>query len=163
MAAILSQPQCVSDAPCHSFRGKFHINTQDNKLQIIFEIYTFEITVASPKGQWVNENICFFVRCVIFLSTVNQMFPSSPLRCYTFAILYEDHNKWLPWQHLWSEYVHGLVQDCSNSIANALGLALLTLSWDKNWDSHSLVNGYPSFYPRIGLVAPSPGVTVVLH
>ena len=36
-----------------------------------------------------------------------------------------------------------------------LGLALLTLSWDKNWDSHSLVNGYPSFYPRIALVAPS--------
>ena len=39
-----------------------------------------------------------------------------------------------------------------------LGLALLTLSWDKNWDSHSLVNGYPSFYPRIALVAPSPGI-----
>ena len=38
-----------------------------------------------------------------------------------------------------------------------LGLALLTLSWDKNWDSHSLVNGYPRFYPRIALVAPSPG------
>ena len=37
-----------------------------------------------------------------------------------------------------------------------LGLALLTLSWDKNWYSHSLVNGYPSFYPRIALVAPSP-------
>ena len=37
------------------------------------------------------------------------------------------------------------------------GLALLTLSWDKNWDSHSLVNGYPRFYPRIALVAPSPG------
>ena len=36
------------------------------------------------------------------------------------------------------------------------GLVLLTLSWDKNWDSHSLVNGYPSFYPRIALVAPSP-------
>ena len=36
------------------------------------------------------------------------------------------------------------------------GLALLTLSWDKTWDSHSLVNGYPSFYPRIALVAPSP-------
>ena len=33
---------------------------------------------------------------------------------------------------------------------------LLTPSWDKNWDSHSLVNGYPSFYPRIALVAPSP-------
>ena len=33
---------------------------------------------------------------------------------------------------------------------------LITLSWDKNWDSHSLVNGYPSFYPRIALVAPSP-------
>ena len=38
------------------------------------------------------------------------------------------------------------------------GLALLTLSWDKNWDSHSLVNGYPSFNPRIALVAPSPGM-----
>ena len=38
-----------------------------------------------------------------------------------------------------------------------LGLALLTLSWDKNWDSHSVVNGYPNFYPRIALVAPSPG------
>ena len=25
------------------------------------------------------------------------------------------------------------------------GLALLTLSWDKNWDSHSQMNGYPSF------------------
>ena len=37
-----------------------------------------------------------------------------------------------------------------------LGLALLTLYWDKNWDSHSLVNGYPSFYPRIALGAPSP-------
>ena len=41
------------------------------------------------------------------------------------------------------------------------GLALLTLSWDKNWDSHSLVNGYPSFYPRIALVAPSPDVNTV--
>ena len=40
----------------------------------------------------------------------------------------------------------------------AQGLALLTLSQDKNWDSHSLVNGYPSFYPRIALVAPGPGV-----
>ena len=37
------------------------------------------------------------------------------------------------------------------------GLALLTLSWDKNWESHSLLNGYPSFYPRIALVTPSPG------
>ena len=43
--------------------------------------------------------------------------------------------------------------------SSSLGLALLTLSWDKNWDSHSLVNGYPSFYPRIALVAPSPGDT----
>ena len=42
-------------------------------------------------------------------------------------------------------------------IETLLGLSLLTLSWDKNWDSHSLVNVYPSFYPRIALVAPSPG------
>ena len=37
-----------------------------------------------------------------------------------------------------------------------IALALLTLSWDKNWDSHSLMNGYPSFYLRIALVTPSP-------
>ena len=37
------------------------------------------------------------------------------------------------------------------------GLALLTLSYDKNWDSQSPMNGYPSFFPRIALVAPSPG------
>ena len=37
-----------------------------------------------------------------------------------------------------------------------LGLPLLTLSWDKNWDNHSPMNGYLSFYPRIALVAPSP-------
>ena len=43
-----------------------------------------------------------------------------------------------------------------HAIGGLQGLALLTLSWDKNWDSHSLVNGYPSFYPRIALVAPSP-------
>ena len=42
---------------------------------------------------------------------------------------------------------------------NLLGLALLTLSKNKNWDSHTMVNGYPSFYPRIALVAPSPDVT----
>ena len=46
--------------------------------------------------------------------------------------------------------------DVTLTISLLLGLALLTLSWDKNWDSHSLVNGYPSFYPRIALVAPSP-------
>ena len=45
----------------------------------------------------------------------------------------------------------------SNSSTVHQGLALLTLSWDKKWDSHSLVNGYPSFYPRIALVAPSLG------
>ena len=40
-------------------------------------------------------------------------------------------------------------------------MALLTLSWDKNWDSHSPMNGYPSFYPRIALVALSPGCNAV--
>ena len=44
-----------------------------------------------------------------------------------------------------------------------LGLALLTLSWDKNWYSHSLVNGYPSLYPRIALVAPSPEEYFLSH
>ena len=49
------------------------------------------------------------------------------------------------------------MQECLHVITMHQGLALLTLPWDKNWDSHSLVNGYPSFYPRIALVAPSPG------
>ena len=40
---------------------------------------------------------------------------------------------------------------------DVLGLVLLTQSKDKNWDSHSPMNGYPSFYPRIALVATSPG------
>ena len=44
-----------------------------------------------------------------------------------------------------------------------LGLALLTLSWDKNWDSHSPMNGYPSFYPRIAFIAPSPGLQILTH
>ena len=44
-----------------------------------------------------------------------------------------------------------------------LGLALLMLSWDKNWDSHSPMNGYPSFYPRIALVAPSPDGRSIRH
>ena len=65
-------------------------------------------------------------------------------------------------------FLYGTVQNgCKNSElitadirSTLLGLALLTLSWDKNWDSHSLMNGYPSFYPRIALVAPSPGVPI---
>ena len=51
--------------------------------------------------------------------------------------------------------------DQSTMLTSYQGLALLTLSLDKNWDSHSLVNGYPSFYPRIALVAPSPGVWLI--
>ena len=54
--------------------------------------------------------------------------------------------------HYW-HFVRGIHQF---PFTKDLGLALLMLSWDKNWDSHSLVNGYPSFYPRIALVAPSP-------
>ena len=55
-----------------------------------------------------------------------------------------------------------VTEDCNEEYSvsvtfELLGLALLTLSCDKNWDSHSLVNGYPSFYRRIALVAPSPG------
>ena len=46
----------------------------------------------------------------------------------------------------------------SMAVTDYQGLVQLTLCWDKNWDSHSLVNGYPSFYPRIALVAPSPAV-----
>ena len=64
--------------------------------------------------------------------------------------------RWCNWQRfdkiVFSANIRTFVSPFSD-----LGLALLTLSWDKNWDSHSLVNGYPSFYPRIAFVAPSPG------
>ena len=30
------------------------------------------------------------------------------------------------------------------------------------WDSHSPMNGYPSFYPRIALVVPSPGLLLLM-
>ena len=55
--------------------------------------------------------------------------------------------------------------DTARSLAliAAQDFTLLTLSWDKNWDSHSLVNGYPRFYPRIALVAPSPEGLGGLH
>ena len=56
------------------------------------------------------------------------------------------------WSDMVSRYSVGF-----NNWSDDQGLALLTLSWDKNWDSHSPMNGYPSFYPRIALVAPSPG------
>ena len=71
----------------------------------------------------------------------------------------------LPVKQPWKIWVYesydsvctGVITTTKQSITEPfLGLALLTLSWDKNWDSHSLVNGYPSFYPRIALVAPSP-------
>ena len=59
----------------------------------------------------------------------------------------------LKWEHVY--FICHLT--CLRPGPAGLGLALLTLSWDKNWDSHSPMNGYPSFYPRIALVAPSPG------
>ena len=63
---------------------------------------------------------------------------------------------WSVTQSLSPTFKYALRPYVFSSFINHRGLALLTLSWDKNWDSHSLVNGYPSFYPRIGLVAPSP-------
>ena len=71
----------------------------------------------------------------------------------------------VPWKYFETMYllqiyglahiIVGLWLQCR--VVDPQGLALLTLSLDKNWDSHSPMNGYPSFYPRIALVAPSPG------
>ena len=43
----------------HSFQGNVywntvHWNTQDVNLKVVFEMYTFEITATSARGQWVN-------------------------------------------------------------------------------------------------------------
>ena len=38
----------------HPFQGNVYWNTQDINLQIVFEIYTFKITVTSPWGLWVK-------------------------------------------------------------------------------------------------------------
>ena len=59
---------------------------------------------------------------------------------------------WLIWT-IWTRCPLSPKKDDKLNLSLSLGLALLTLSWDKNCDSHSLMNGYPSFYPRIALVA----------
>ena len=76
--------------------------------------------------------------------------------CFAVLVTYNTHSRYTPRGGLWitaKTRQHLKFKWCFFQ----QGLALLTLSWDKNWDSHSLVNGYPSFYPRIALVAPSPG------
>ena len=45
------------------------------------------------------------------------------------------------------------------SAVSHLGLALLTLTWDKNWDSHSLVNGFPSFLSQDSVSSAKPWMT----
>ena len=39
----------------NSFQGNIYLNTQGINAKVVPEMYTFEITVASPRGQWVNS------------------------------------------------------------------------------------------------------------
>ena len=41
----------------HLFQGTIYLNTQVIDTQVVFEIYTFEITTISPWGQWVNKQL----------------------------------------------------------------------------------------------------------
>ena len=42
------------EAVCHSSENSFMKNAQDNKNWKVFEYYTFTITAASFRAQWVN-------------------------------------------------------------------------------------------------------------
>ena len=119
-----------------------------------------------------RPHICWATdRCICF--TVIKICPQELL--YTYIKGYKTSHFWTVWYLANCVFFH----QCKDNVASDFcsqffphlfpgmfsplkqtfqGLALQTLSWDKNWDSHSLVNGYPSFYPRIALVAPSPGL-----
>ena len=81
--------------------------------------------------------------------------------------LWHSHSAWFPGVHVSSCFMSATTTHRDKAIdfnkrvctltLYPLGLALLTLSRYNNWDSHSPMNGYPSFYPRIALVTPSPG------
>ena len=93
---------------------------------------------------------CVFSRMGVMSSDEGISFLAA--RCPSIVTSPQTHHPWeiqltCCCRGVWTPYPPGFSQ----------GLALLTLSWDKNWDSHSPMNGYPSFYPRIALVAPSPG------
>ena len=76
------------------------------------------------------------------------------------CILFCSQKNWKWFSQKWYVLSETYLQ---HETLSRLSLTLLTLSWDKNWDSHSLVNGYPSFYPRIALVAPSPAQGFYKH
>ena len=122
------------------------------------------------KGIFLNENVCISIK--ISLQLVPRC-PNNhiPALVQTMTWRRSGDKPLSDWTHdgvfHWRKYASPKLNELKVShkarisVQNrtgllTLGLALLTLSWDKNWDSHSLVNGYPSFYPRIALVAPSP-------
>ena len=97
--------------------------------------------------------VIFIANCYVIHLT-GFSFPVSELPAYQNADVMDNLHVYPKWG--FSVPLHR--NNTSNTVLVInLGLALLTLSWDKNWDSHSPMNGYPSFYPRIALVAPSPG------
>ena len=42
----------------YSFQGNVYLNTQENKMQVVFKIYTFQITANFPSGQRVKGDVC---------------------------------------------------------------------------------------------------------
>ena len=152
---------CEGNSP---MTGEFSAQRTSNELNILISIFVFHypcyhvitnmilfvvlIAVLCTLTSVLIANIAQFVVIVVFLFLVYHVFQHH--RVYWMLCAQAYYSVVL--------LLHGQFPTilAIQTPSASLGLALLTLSWDKNWDSHSLVNGYPSFYPRIALVAPSP-------
>ena len=127
-----------------------HDATRDNKFCIMTTLVSQWITTISDALHHWNDAVT--LACCIILRKHKKYFTI----VYNLPIIYRPWDSTVRWNP--PSWTTGVCYSTASTMEiTGLGLALLTLSWDKNWDSHSLVNGYLSFYPRIALVAPSPG------
>ena len=79
----LSEPMLTyfQQSPLKFIQGYVYLNTQDINPQIVFKIYTFEITATSPSGQWVYDIkiIVLSYKCYDQTKSVNPLWPSVAL------------------------------------------------------------------------------------
>ena len=144
--------------------GEFSAQRTSNELNILISIFVFHYPCYH-----VITNMILFVVFIAVLCTLTSVLIANKAQfvvivVFLFLVYHVFQHHRVYWMLCAQAYysvvllLHGQFPTilAIQTPSVSLGLALLTLSWDKNWDSHSLVNGYPSFYPRIALVAPSP-------
>ena len=103
MACCLMSPshylnQCwltIHEIFWHSFQGNIYMNTQDISPQGVFEIYTFEIAISSPKwamNQYLSITLNpadstrhYFIE-IIIIFICNLLFPDGYFACGAFMI-----------------------------------------------------------------------------